>query len=176
MAEEKETNGSEQIQTETNSHAFTVDQLERMADVLLEQTGFSSENVDVVKLANALDFKVFKANFIDDVAGQVIKNENEKAIYINANDKPGRQRFTIAHEIAHILLHHQKDSVFTDYRNKGAYSQQEFEADNFAAALLMPKERSHQIWNICNDVDDFASIMGVSRAAASIRLMNLGLI
>ena len=74
MAEEKETNGSEQIQTETNSHAFTVDQLERMADVLLEQTGFSSENVDVVKLANALDFKVFKANFIDDVAGQVIKN------------------------------------------------------------------------------------------------------
>lgn len=156
---------------------YTIYQLEQMAETVLTESGFTGINVDVVKLANMLGYAVFQANLSDNIAGQVIKNKQISAIYINANDAPSRQRFSIAHEIAHILLHHNpQEETFTDYRNNGTYSQQEFEADNFAAALLMPKDRSLDIWNICKDVDDFANAMRVSKAAASIRLTNLGLI
>lgn len=154
---------------------YSIYQLENMAEAVLKQTGFLNENVDVVKLANILGFNVYQAYFSDDVSGKVVKEE--KAIYINRLDKPERQRFSIAHEIAHILLHHKGEiGNFIDYRNKGIYNQQEFEADNFAAALLMPKNRSIEVWQKYKDVDDFAFAMKVSRAAASIRLINLGLI
>ena len=84
----------------------------------------------------------------------------------------------IAHEIGHILLHHNggQDIDFTDYRNNDRYDKKEFEADNFAAALLMPKARSLEVWGLTGDVDDFARAMKVSRKAAAIRLINLGLI
>lgn len=154
---------------------FSIYQLENMAEAVLEQTGFLNKNVDVVKLANILGFNVYQTNFSDDIAGKVVREEN--AIYINQLDKPERQRFSIAHEIAHILLHHKGETGnFIDYRNNGTYNQQEFEADNFAAALLMPKDRSIEIWQKYRDVDDFAFAMKVSRAAASIRLINLKLI
>ncbi|MDD3506613.1 MAG: ImmA/IrrE family metallo-endopeptidase, partial [Sulfurimonas sp.] len=58
----------------------------------------------------------------------------------------------------------------------GDYNQKEFEADNFAASLLMPKEISIKVWKKTRDIDDFADAMQVSKVAASIRLRNLGLI
>ena len=74
-------------------------------------------------------------------------------------------------------MHHVKQNeYFIDYRDKEIYDTKEFEADNFAANLLMPREKSIEIWQRTYDVDDFAKTMKVSRAAASIRLMNLGLI
>nr|DAO82996.1 MAG TPA: IrrE protein [Caudoviricetes sp.] len=158
---------------------YSIQQLEAMADLTLanfQQT--QNSLIDVVFIANELGYSVLEASFKDDVSGMVISNgDDEKKIYINKDDQVGRQRFTIAHEIGHILLH-QKDNkgAFVDYRNKTTYDHREFEADNFAAALLMPKDRSIELWNKLNDVDDFAGIMGVSKAAASIRLMNLGLI
>ena len=157
---------------------YSIAQLEAMAQIALCEASFNNKNVDVVELANLLGYSVFQADFENDIAGKVEKNSNEAIIYINRNDKPERQRFTIAHEIGHILLHHNnnQDIDFIDYRNKGEYSQKEFEADNFPAALLMPKDRSIELWNNLNDVDDFARAISVSRAAASIRLMNLGLI
>lgn len=159
------------------STSYTIYQLEQMAEAVLVQSGFADANVDIVKLANMLGYTVFQANLSNNIAGQVVKNEQGGAIYINVNDTPGRQRFSIAHEIAHVLLHHNsQEQTFIDYRNNGTYSQQEFEADNFAAALLMPKDRSLQVWNNYKDVDEFANAMGVSKAAASIRLTNLGLI
>ena len=157
----------------------TYEQLEAAANVTLKH--FNPQNsqfTNVIAIAMALGYKVMATNFEKNISGMVVNNADGKYIYVNKNDTPERQRFTIAHEIGHILLHHvQKDEeYFVDYRNNNQYNDREFEADNFAAALLMPREKSISTWYETEDVDDFAKAMKVSRAAASIRLINLGLI
>lgn len=39
-----------------------------------------------------------------------------------------------------------KEIYFVDYKNKSTYSAKEYELDNFAAALLMPKELVYKTW------------------------------
>jgi len=136
--------------------------------------------IDIVEIAQKLGFEVYLSNFDNpDVAGMVINSLDNKSIYINKKDIPQRQRFTIAHEIGHIVLHHKKDATFeeVDYRNTNELpSQKEIEANAFAAALLMPKELAIKVWDRLQDVDDFADYFKVSKSAGAIRLMNLGLI
>lgn len=53
---------------------------------------------------------------------------------------PLRDNFTIAHELGHYLLHYEKKEepqIFTRYGT----NDQEFQANRFAAAFLMPKDR-----------------------------------
>lgn len=156
----------------------TYEQLEAAANVTLKHFNpQDSQFTNVIAIAMALGYKVMATNFEKNISGMVVNNADGKYIYVNKNDTPERQRFTIAHEIGHILLHHvQKEEYFVDYRNNVKYDDREFEADNFAAALLMPREKSINVWHETEDVDDFAKAMKVSRAAASIRLINLGLI
>lgn len=74
------------------------------------------------------------------------------AILINEDDAPVRQRFTIAHELGHLLLHRFtiphadtgfkirfRDSVSSEGRVR-----EEIEANEFAAELLMPRDLVHQ--------------------------------
>lgn len=67
------------------------------------------------------------------------ENEFEKwEIIVNQNHKPVRQRFTIAHELAHFFLHkdskssfHDKDSAFSDRIKKTRW--------NIRLIILQPK-------------------------------------
>src|SRR5207245_482886 len=60
---------------------------------------------------------------------------------------PNRQRFTIAHEIGHLLLHRgatfhvdEKSPIgFRNDRSSMATDEKEIEANQFAAELLMPR-------------------------------------
>ena len=109
---------------------------------------------------------------------------NEKKIYINPADSPQRQRFTIAHEIGHIVLH--KDTNDVHHRMKDVedkdlniYSDniQEIEANRFAAMLLMPELEFKKAWSrYSNFLDSIAEYFNVSKLAAGIRANNLGLL
>ncbi len=83
-----------------------------------------------------------------------------KKAYIFYNDSVNskRQRFTIAHEIGHILLGHNETEV----------EDREVEADVFASRLLMPA----CILKECNvqTAEDIMLLCDVSKAAAEIRL------
>src|SRR5690606_41586935 len=65
------------------------------------------------------------------IAGAV--DHDSKSVWVNVEDAPVRQRFTIAHEIGHIKLH-AGDSVI-DYRGNltGFVDGKEAEANRFAA-------------------------------------------
>ena len=155
---------------------MTKTEIERKA---AEIVGHHSFPVDVVKIANKLDFDVFLSDFDEkNVSGMVVNSKDEKSIYVNKNDIPQRQRFTIAHEIGHIVLHHKNEEFSeVDFRNTDELpTQKEIEANAFAAALLMPKDIAIEKWNEFQDVDDFADYFKVSKSAAAIRLINLGLI
>ena len=101
-----------------------------------------------------------------------------------------RQRFTIAHEISHYLLHmkkNQKSQLFIDrhltFRRGGYFSGEEIEANQLGAALLMPRTLVQQELRKNDlDLDDEEAItflakrFHVSTAAMSNRLSNLGML
>lgn len=62
-------------------------------------------------------------------------------VYYGAESGNGRDRFTIAHEIGHYCLH-SKENVFyarIDGNSVKPYMNPEWQANNFAAELLMPE-------------------------------------
>lgn len=94
-----------------------------------------------------------------------------------------RDRFTVAHEIGHYVLHYlwpkQKNPAFPDrvvaYR-KGS-DRIEWEANWFAAALLMPSSEFETFFNESGgDISAVARRFGVSTKAAEVRAKDLGLL
>lgn len=66
-------------------------------------------------------------------------------IFLSADDPADRQRWTIAHELGHIILHHHQQTLAAETEDEV-----EYEADDFAGELLMPaNEIRHQFnWKI----------------------------
>ncbi len=61
------------------------------------------------------------------------------ATLVNFNMTPGRQRFTLAHELAHALLHSGDDSIVVSSQHRVSEPRERF-ADAFAGEFLMPEE------------------------------------
>jgi Zn-dependent peptidase ImmA (M78 family) len=82
-----------------------------------------------------------------ELAGMLVRAHGHIIIGVNSLHHINRQRFTIAHECAHFLLHHQGEEIHIDRafrinkRNEVssmAVDADEIEANRFAAELLMP--------------------------------------
>ena len=86
---------------------------------------------------------------------------------------PLRDRFTIAHELGHYFLHSaQGDIPIVAFRNGS--TRIEWEANWFAASLLMPKAEFRQAARLGLSVAALASRFGVSQEAARVRKEALG--
>ena len=153
---------------------------------ILKNVGITkTSDIDVLKIANYLDVDVQSAKLETDISGLFVIKENKAYIRYNATESEHRQRFTIAHELGHFILH--KDTpLFVDknekimFRNSQSTTgelMKEREANAFAAALLMPKTFIEQeIYKISKEQDIItylAEIFNVSSQAMSFRLSNL---
>lgn len=75
-------------------------------------------------------------------------SDGSAVIGVNSVDNPRRQRFTIAHELGHLVLHGSQDLHIDEefpigLRNRisgMAVDEREIEANQFAAELLMPSD------------------------------------
>lgn len=97
-------------------------------------------------------------------------------IYVDADDVPQRQSFTIAHELGHFYertSNGEADFNFIDRRG-GKYNVHEFYADEFAANLLMPSRAVHRLKRDGASLARMARHFGVSFPAMTIRLRRLG--
>jgi Zn-dependent peptidase ImmA (M78 family) len=118
---------------------------------------------EIVELADRLGLKVFESEMDDasDACLQYAPSCGSKSgfrVVINSNQPPERQRFSVAHEIAHFVLHRddpkflarvKENAEVFDFRfaNRSDDSflyerwefRFEFEANRFAAVLLMPE-------------------------------------
>lgn len=111
------------------------------------------------------------------VSGQIKRLETGiYEIKINKFESLVRQRFTLAHEISHFLLHRSEidrlgeiaDNVL--YRS-GASETIEYEANRLAAQIVMPEEAiSERQQAIGNNIDQLAKEFGVSKAVMEIRI------
>ncbi len=107
-------------------------------------TGNESVPVDIKHLAAAAEAKIkIVYDLADDESGQMTPFKGKHLIIVNGNHREERQRFTVLHEIAHIVLglpsrHHGetlKTDVLLRYRQR---PEEEILCDVFAAECLLP--------------------------------------
>lgn len=100
--------------------------------------------VKVGELASSLGLKVVISELPAGVSGKLTcepKGSDQWVIRVNRHEHRNRQRFTIAHEIAHFVLHRTEiDGELTDdtFYRSGLSEKREFEANRLAAEILMP--------------------------------------
>jgi len=143
--------------------------------------------VNLQDLARRLGVRVRFEALSDDISGNITRDGEDFVITINARHPKTRQRFTLAHELGHFILHRRRLAHGTNdtraYRADPAadvYNDQikrrhETEANQFAASLLMPEDlviKAYQTFR-GNDPGALADFFGVSRAAMEIRLEEL---
>jgi Zn-dependent peptidase ImmA (M78 family) len=100
---------------------------------------------------------------------------------VNSQQAPVRQRFSVAHELGHFVLHH-RDQHFIDYgvpaavdgKTPGYNWEHERGANRFAAELLMPADLVRSDAKTTS-LTRLARRYEVSQEAMGFRLANLGL-
>jgi Zn-dependent peptidase ImmA (M78 family) len=141
--------------------------------------------VDVVGLANDLGIRVWESSKLsDDISGKLVKDErlggqSKYAIIVNKTHAETRRRFTIAHEVAHFVLHLNSvgDGISENefYRSKLS-NKEEIEANKLAAEILMPRslinklKSEHGLTGAEEDVKTMADQLKASEVAMKIRL------
>lgn len=135
----------------------------------------------------ALGGHVEKSIDIDNMSdGSIRKQDNGFIIYVSPFQSPERNKSAIANELGHLFLHmgYKINPELWNKQKNGTYYKsddllKEYQANEFAAALLMPKKVYKEIMNqytIGNKVETnkVADYFGVSISAASNRGKFLG--
>jgi Zn-dependent peptidase ImmA (M78 family) len=129
------------------------ERLEQDSWSLLTECKIFSPSVPIIDVAKRQGLSVISYDLGIGVSGTLVIEKGNGFIGYNPSHAKVRQRFTIAHELAHYVLHCQakrSGQLFVDkdfivkYRSENNYSPAELkheqEANIFAAALLMPKK------------------------------------
>jgi Zn-dependent peptidase ImmA (M78 family) len=170
------------------------EKLEEKAERTLRETDTYRVPVAIEVLAHRLNLAIQSEALGDNVAGMLVVEGDRGAIGYNSTHALVRQRFTIAHELAHYLLHvkkNRKSQLFIDRHvtfrrdgySAGGVDQEEVEANQLGAALLMPgtlvqREVKKNDLNLDDEeaIGFLAKRFHVSTAAMTNRLSNLGLL
>lgn len=119
----------------------------RRAQQLLTKGGVISPPVPLERLAETCSAVIRYEPFEGELSGMVHRRPDGKAVIgVNSSHSANRQRFTIAHELGHLLLHGEEEVHIDEKRPLGrrdevssqAVDPREIEANQFAAELLMP--------------------------------------
>jgi Zn-dependent peptidase ImmA (M78 family) len=159
------------------------------AEFIREATATAPVNVE--RLIRSFNIKLDKkAELHSDVAGEIARSDaREFTISVNADDHYYRQRFTMAHELAHYLFH--RDLIGTGVDDNRAYrsvaggnffnpnvtAEHEIEANRFAAGLLMPAKLVRSEFDRCGEnLELLSNKFQVSQEAMRYRIQSLGLV
>lgn len=140
--------------------------------------------VPVDRLAAMCGALVLIEEFPDELSGLVFAEHGGAVIGINARHHKNRRRFSIAHELGHLLLGHLRTAsdqqlhidTNTDQGAPPNYDwREERAANDFAAELLMPRKLVSDEHRPGMDPRALARTFEVSELAMTYRLENLGL-
>lgn len=165
--------------------------ISRRAQTLLRDSDVLAPPVPVERIAKTLGATLRFSPLDDELSGMIYVNDGEPIIGVNALHHPNRQRFTIAHECGHLVLHRPQitkevhiDKAFPmlmrDSVSAAGVDDMEIEANFFAAELLMPQAMlAEALANEPFDIDDDSAVSAlaksfrVSPSAMRFRLGNL---
>jgi Zn-dependent peptidase ImmA (M78 family) len=148
------------------------------ARLLLSRSGFLKPPVDVFSLARYLGVVVQEEIMDDDISGYLELRAGRWVAGVNSLHHLNRRRFSLAHELAHFLLHRAQSQAFRDEvftRRLGSRNKMEIEADNLAAEILMPDEFFREsVASGQRNVSALSELFGVSTQALRFRAQRLG--
>ena len=166
----------------------------------MAEFGLTEPPVDVERIARLRGYRVVFERFPSDLSGTLVRDPTSGVtIGINSFQAPVRQRFSIAHEIGHAELHKHVGSdgvlfidppgterMHRDELSSTGDDDLEIEANQFAAALLMPRGfvfttgrrivDKDESMGVDALVDAMAKRFKVSEQAMRLRLVNLGIV
>ncbi len=128
----------------------------RRARQLLADGGVKAAPVPIERLAELCRASIRYVPFEGEVSGMVhCRLDGGGVIGVNSEHSKTRQRFTIAHEIGHLLLHGEEEFHIDEKRplalrdevSSQASDAREIEANQFAAELLMPEALVRESWD-----------------------------
>jgi Zn-dependent peptidase ImmA (M78 family) len=162
--------------------------VKKRANELLARAGVQRAPVPVEQLAVALGAQIKYEPFDGQLSGLLHRSRDRAVIGINSKHPSVRQRFSIAHELGHLVLHQPDFQIdphafvaFRDRESSTATDPAEIEANQFAAAVLMPEfllEKHVKELGPDPDLEEAITILakrfGVSEQAMTIRLTSMG--
>jgi Zn-dependent peptidase ImmA (M78 family) len=169
-----------------------INSIEAKAQEVLRKSNAFIAPIPIKSIIKDLDIILSPYDLGKDVSGVLVIDGNKCKIGYNSTESHVRQRFTLAHELGHFILHRNKEQeVFVDnvsymFRKSDAKTSKgykiEKEANQFAAAILMPKGLIEDQIESLNDnslsdhdlICELSKIFKVSQIAMTYRLNNLG--
>ena len=159
-------------------------QIERITIDLLNRHNYIDDMVDIADIVRQQNYNVFIDDLDNNISGYV-DHENREVV-LNKNETPERRRFTLAHELGHIILNsnnriQHRDNILNNQLDIYANDDKEVEANYFAGCILMPRNVFIREFNsIKGDIDykiqKLAYYFGVSKLAVNVRANVLNLI
>lgn len=154
---------------------MTAKQLEILAVCTLEQAGVRRLPVQLRQLADWLEVSLFTYRQYAEAAGisqqELVRQYgpdgfsqrlgNRLAVFYRDRGNVGRMRWTLAHELAHVLLGHLEQA---DRRGEPLA---EWQADTLAAELLCPRGVVERCG--CRSSSELATLCDISQTAAQCR-------
>ncbi len=169
------------------------DFIEKSANTVLSKCGTPQKfKISIKKICHKLKFVYIEEPLESNCSGMSVVDGEKKTIIVNSGHNEKRRKFSVAHEIGHILLHgyealnidntgslvmfrNEKSSKGTDWKER--------EANYFAACLLMPKDKILEVTEKFNkgcisedQLEELSDKFGVSVQAMCIRLTQLGFV
>lgn len=165
------------------------DYINRIASRLINALQISIPIADLDSVVRQLGGKIVENRTLSDVYAGTIKKTGKTSfeISISPYQSETRKNFTVAHELGHLFLHmgylldpslwkEQNEKIYTRFGT----NEEEYQANEFAAALLMPREEFEKTVDELSDgktidVKKVADHFNVSVSAAKNRGYFLGL-
>ena len=132
-------------------------------------------------LANHLGVKVLLSTLPRGISGQISQEHGKFVIRINRHEARHRQRFTLAHELAHYLLHEElikKSGRWSEniLLRSGQPMNIEYEANRLVSDLVIPPQQLANVLEAYPEpitseaITDLAKRFGVSTATMELKL------
>ena len=149
---------------------------------MLGEDGYSP--IDIFAVVNGWKEKkitIVKYPLSQRISGMCTKVDDDIVICINSATSYGRQRFTLAHELYHVLYEKLEGRIICDMQMCDDKPDSEKEADMFAGYLLMPYDALYQYskkvdnWTL-NRIIDLEQFFIISHMAILFRLEKDGFV
>lgn len=153
-----------------------------VARKLLKDSRITSPPVDLKLILDSKGYTYLEVDsFLDNIDAIFVNKEGKIYAAVNAKHHIHRQRFSLAHEMGHILLRHAltyyKSSVSIDNppttkSHSPTEKILETEANAFAGELLVPLEMLKKEFKKTRDLQELSQLFMVSKEVIGIAISN----
>jgi Zn-dependent peptidase ImmA (M78 family) len=157
------------VKTMEKRSRLCVDRAQETLQQFAANRGPLKPPIKIESVAEWLGFQVILLYSVGEEFSGLVSTR-QKLIGVNGKHHRHRRRFTIGHELAHILLKHPPESHCTP-KEIALYNS---EADECAAELLMPSSLLSRWFPITKSVSNLAYAFDVSEEAMKVRVRQLG--